>query len=521
MTAGTVENVNIAALLEGSARRRGDAPAIVGPDGRLLWTFEDLAEAAARFASGLRDLGLETGDRVLILERDARELYRIVTGVIWAGGTVVLPPLSLPVRGALAVAASSRPQAVIAEVPLLGPAMADAGLRQAPIRIVSGRWRLPGTAAARAIGHHQPIAPQLVPADSPAVVSFTTGSTGVAKAVTRTHGVLREQHAALGALRRLRESDRDVAGLQVLVLHNLGSAVTSILPPRGASSPRYGPRVRDALVRTGATTAAGFPHLFESAVGTMRPGELDRLRSIYVGGSRVRPELLRVLQSVAPGAVVTVVYGSTEAEPIAAIGADKYLDLLARSDPAEGVPVGSVLEGLELRLEPLADRGGSREQGERGRILLRGPRASTAADPEGWVDTGDAGHVDPDGRLWLLGRVTNACGGLQPAEAERVVEALPWVSRAALVRVAADPGPRALLAVQPVDWGGPDARARRVTELSEIARQRHWRLDQVVLLRRLPVLAGGAGKIDDRRIRELASTRGQQTGRLPAPESVP
>jgi len=238
-----------------------------------------------------------------------------------------------------------------------------------------------------------------------------------------------------------------------------------------------------------------------------RPGELDRLRSIYVGGSRVRPELLRALKAIAPAAAVTVVYGSTEIEPIAAIGADEYLDLLARSDPADGAPVGLVLDGLELRMELPSERPGPSARGERGRILLRGPRASGAAGLGRWVDTGDAGHVDEDGRLWLLGRITNAFGELYPAEVECVIEALSWVSRAALVRVDSHPDARALLAVQPIEWGAAGIRAEQLVVLRDIARQRHWPLDKAVLLRRLPVFVGAAAKIDDRRLRKLASAR--------------
>jgi acyl-CoA synthetase (AMP-forming)/AMP-acid ligase II len=511
VTADGISNANVAALLEDSAARRGSAPAIIGPEGRLLWTFEELAEAAARFGGGLRELGIETGDRVLVLERDARELYRIVTGVLWAGATVVVPPMSLPLRGALEVAATTTPQAVIAGLLPWAAALRHAGLRNAPLRIVSGRRRFPETVGAQAIGFHRPIAPQVVPVDSPAVLSFTTGSTGPVKAVTRTHDVLREQHAALDTLRRLREVDRDFVGLPLLVLHNLGSDVTSILAPRGDGSSRYGPSVREALVRAQATSAAGFPHLFESAVRGASPGELDRLRSIYVGGSRVRPELLRALRAIAPAAAVTVVYGSTEIEPIAAIGADEYLDLLAYSDPADGVPVGMVLDGLELCVEPaaepLSERPEPSARGERGRILLRGPRASGAAGLGGWVDSGDAGRVDEHGRLWLLGRATNVVGDLYPAEVEGTIEALPWVSRAALVRVDSHPDPRALLAVEPTEWGAAGTRAEQLGVLGDIARQRHWPLDQAILLRRMPVIAGAAAKIDDRRLGKLASAR--------------
>ncbi len=509
MTDSAAATPNVAVHLERSAARRGSAAGIVSTDGRVLWTFEDLAEAAARLAGGLVELGLGDGDRVLVLEPDPRELFRVVAGVIWAGASVVLPPGSLPLPRALEAAAASRPQAVAASLLLWPAALAYNELRKAPIRVASGSWRFLNAASVQALSRHQPIAPQTVSAQSPALLSFTTGSTGPAKAVMRTHAVLQAQHHALRSLRGLGDTDRDFAGLPLLVLHNLGSGVTSVLAPRGPGSRQYGRKVRETLARSRATSAAGFPHLFESVVNGAGDGDLDGLRSIYIGGSHTRPELLAALKAVAPNAAITVVYGSTEIEPIAAIDAEEYLDLLARSDPADGTCVGMVLDGLDLRVQPHPERPGTspaRRAG--GRILLRGPRASRRSGAGEWVDTGDAGRVDRDGRLWLLGRADNAVGNLYPVEVERVVEALPWVSRAALVRVGSSPRTKALLAVQPLQWGSAGARAEQLQRLKRIARERDWSLDDVVLLRRLPVTRGAAAKVDDGRLRKLAATAG-------------
>jgi hypothetical protein len=100
---------------------------------------------------------------------------------------------------------------------------------------------------------------------------------------------------------------------------------------------------------------AGFPHQLQSAALGARPGERAGLRAIHVGGDRVRPRLLDALAVVAPTADCTVVYGSTEIEPISAIDARSYLQLYAAGDPAGGICVGRLVDGLELRIEPLPD----------------------------------------------------------------------------------------------------------------------------------------------------------------------
>ena len=499
---------NIASLLERSAARRAGADAIVALDGRPIWSFDGLADAAARLAGGLVELGLHPGDRVLVLETRLLELYLTVVGVIWAGGAVVIPPASLPLRRALQAAAASRPRAVIASLPLWPIAVASGSLRSAPIRVTNAGWPFPGTVRASALSHHAAIAPRPVPPNSPAIVSFTTGTTGPTKAIERTHGVLAAQHSALTALRRLDDTDLDLVGLPVLVLHNLGAGVASVPAPREAGSPQYGRRVRDAIVRTRPTSAAGFPHLFETSLREAGPGDLDSLRTLHVGGSRVRPELLTGLRAAAPQARVTVVYGSTEVEPIAAIEGGENLNRLAGSDAADGVCVGFVLGDLEFRVEPrMPVTDAVSPPDVAGRVEVRGARASGGDQTAGWVDTGDLGRIDPDGRLWLLGRAANAIGRLSPSEVERAVEAMPWVARAALVVRSPRGESHCRLAVEPRSWPGGDVRRQWLHSVERLAAERHWPLQDVVLVRRLPVLKGASAKIDDRRIARLRTAR--------------
>ena len=517
MTIDETADANVAGLFERSAARRGGAPGVVDADGRVLWSFDDLGEAAARFAGGLADLGVGRGDRVLVLEPDPRQAVRAAVGAIWAGACVAFPPASLPARSAIRVAGEASPRAVVASVTLMALAMASGTLRRAQVRVTSGRGRVPGTIGAAELERHQPIGPQSTSASSPALLSYTTGSTGLAKAVVRTHGVLRAQHDALEAVRGLGDGDRDLAGLSTLVLHNLGSGVTSVLGPRRPGSAGYGRNVLAAIARGRATSAAGFPHLFESAVAQADGGELAGLRSMYLGGSRVRPALLAALRSRNTQAAITVVYGSTEAEPIATIDAEEYVRLLEEHDPEAGICVGRIGPGLELRLQPGRDGDPtSATEIAVGNILVRGARASLSDGLEGWVDTGDVGRLDNAGRLWLLGRAANTVGTLHQLEAERAAEAQPWVGRAAFVGRLSPAQRGGLLAVQPVHWGRPDERANQVRRLGQLARDRTWQLERVMLFRRLPVVRGVAAKVDGERLRRLAKPGGGLASRLRA-----
>jgi acyl-coenzyme A synthetase/AMP-(fatty) acid ligase len=497
----TLQDGNVAMLLEAAAMRRGAAAAIVAPDGRVVWSFDGLAEAAARTAGGLHGLGVGAGDRVLVLESDQGRRIKLAVAVLWAGAAVVVPPASLSPWDALVAAGGSAPRAVVFG-PLLWPAVIGrSGLRRVPLRIATGGPRPPGAVALADLERCGPVEPAAVRQDAPALVSFTTGSSGPPTPVIRSHGVLRAQHDALRALRALSDADRDFVGLPNLVLHNLGSGVTSVLSPGRPAARDFGSRVLQALAETRATSAAGFPHLLASAAASGRPGLLDRIRAIHVGGTRVAPVLVEALGRLAPAAAVTVVYGSTQVEPIATIGAGEFVDALAGSDPSAGVCAGHVVAGLEVRIEPTRAGRVETTPAPAGAILARGPRVAGVPPADGWSATGDAGWLDGAGRLWLLGRTDNALDDVYPFAVERAVEALDWVRRAALVRVGATRAPRGVLAIEPLAWGDPATREARVVAIRRLLAARAWRIEDVILVREMPVSRGPAAKVDVERLR--------------------
>lgn len=501
---------NLGTLLVAAAERRSAAPAIVAEDGHVIWSFADLVEAAGRLATGLADLGVEEGDRVVIVEADRRAIYEIVAGVIFAGATVVIPPPSLTPRQALRFVASVEPRAVVASPRLGLPALLEPGLRRAPIRITTGRPRLPGTVAVDVLRRSAPSPPRLVGWTTPAVLSFTSGTTGGSKSIQRTHGVLRHQHEALMALRGLDERDRDLVGVPLVVLQNLAAGVTSVPAPRGNGTGAHGRRVCEATARTGATSAVGFPCLFEAATRAARGGEIAGLRSVHLGGTRVRTGLLEALSAAAPGARATIVYGSTECEPIATIGGGAYLAELARSRPADGVCVGTVATGVELRVTRLGSHSSElAAPGEVGHLEVAGSRVAGDHASGGWVDTGDVGRLDDEGRVWLLGRAANVVGQRFPIAVERAAEALPWVARAAMVRVGEPPAPRAFLAVEPrTGSAGASAgggRGEAMLLAGELGTG-EFPVD-VAVVERLPVSRGPGAKVDEARLRRLGAER--------------
>jgi acyl-CoA synthetase (AMP-forming)/AMP-acid ligase II len=381
-----------------------------------------------------------------------------------------------------------------------------------------GGWA-PGapTLANRAASMAQPVASCCDGA--PAIITFTSGTTGAARAVARSHGFLRAQHSAIADSLRLTPGDVDLTTLPIFLLANLASGVTSIIPDADLRAPgRIDPLpVLDQIRSERPTRTVASPALLEQlASGAARSGQpLGTLRKVFPGGAPVFPRTLDALAAIAPNASITAVYGSTEAEPIASIRRSEICsaDRLAMQQGA-GVLVGRPAPSIRVRILP--DRWGTpipslapsaferdtlpvRRAGE---IVVSGGHVVPGyLDGEGdeetkilvggqiWHRTGDAGYVDGEGRLWLLGRcsarVADGGGVLYPLAVECAASRVSGVRRSAFLR---HRGRRVLV----VETDQTDAFPRR-----SLLHQLAWaHLEEVITIRRIPVDGRHNAKID-------------------------
>lgn len=486
-------------------------------------TFQDLDLLSRRVAGGLRSIGVAAGDGALVFVPMSVELYALLIALFRIGAVAqFIDPGSTPDR--LAAAVDTLPPRLFAGIPrahLLR--WLHAPLRRIPLALTTGRWPLPGCVRWSALAARDPLddlAPTLP--DSPALVTFTSGSTGRPKAAVRSHGFLLAQHRVLEAAIRLQAGEVDLATLPVFVLANLASGLTSVIPDGdlrrpGAIDP--GP-VRSQIDRFRPTRCGASPAFYER----LGPGgwSWTSLRSLYVGGAPVFPRTLGRLRTLAPGARIVVVYGSTEAEPIAEVAhEDISSGDLAAMRRGSGLLVGTPSHGTSVRilrfdLDPgsirspedldaaTVPRGSAGEIAVSGHHVLQGylggvGDAETKLRVAGttWHRTGDAGRWDASGRLWLLGRVSariaDSRGEAFPFAVEAAALELPGVRRAALL---AQAGSR-ILAVETE----PGATTPDPSDLPDA------RLDAVVRIDAMPLDPRHNAKIDYPRLRQQVEKR--------------
>jgi acyl-CoA synthetase (AMP-forming)/AMP-acid ligase II len=362
---------------------------------------------------------------------------------------------------------------------------------------------------------------------SAALLTFTSGSTGLPKAAVRTHGFLLAQHRVLEKRIELVPGEVDLTTLPIFLLANLAFGVTSVVPDADLRSPGaiLAEPVLQQIKRHNVTRAAASPALFERLLGD---DVADRavfrgLRKIYTGGAPVFPRLLSKLSEGAPDAQIEAVYGSTEAEPIAHLNARciQPEDRLAMRR-GNGLLAGKPIP--EIRLRIIQDQWGtalgsldagkfdamqapSEQIGEivvAGDHVLKGylhgrgnEETKFSVTGEVWHRTGDAGKFDATGRLWLMGRcaarIDDARGQLYPFAVECVANDQAGVRRAAFLQH----GGARLLAIEPNDMCDINVERDLRSDLAWAS------IDRIIRIKKLPVDKRHNAKIDYPELRRL------------------
>jgi acyl-CoA synthetase (AMP-forming)/AMP-acid ligase II len=424
-------NPNLAARLAERAAALGSRTAIVEArgGGRRAIGFGPLAESVAALAAGLEDRGVSAGDRVLLFVPMSIDLYVALVAVLHRGAVAVFVDAWAGRARIDAAIRAARPRAFLGTPKSHLLRLVSPALRAVPIKLVADRRWFPLERTMRR-GRSRPAA--LVEGDAPALVTFTTGSTGRPKAAARSHAFLWAQHQALARELAPRPDDVDMPTLPIFVLNNLATGITSVLPDFDPRRPAdIDPvRVHRQMVRERVTTTSGSPAFYDRLATWCRSsGERLEVRALFTGGAPVLPPLARRLAAVTAG-TVHVVYGSTEAEPIASIEAQAMEQAMA--DPAAmGLCVGPPVPELELRLVrphdgplvlgPEGWPAWAIGPGEVGEVLVSGAHVLPGYldDPDSdraqkvrdgarvWHRTGDGARLDASGRLWLMGRVAH------------------------------------------------------------------------------------------------------------------
>jgi acyl-CoA synthetase (AMP-forming)/AMP-acid ligase II len=438
-------DLHIGATWRELARQHAERIAIV--DERGAWTFRQLQSRITRFGNALRALPLAKGDRVALLIPDIREYLEADYAIMSAGFVRVPLDPRLPRLDLAALLRFSEATALVAHGSFADKTDGLGDEVESLTHIVTIGGSIGGgldyeTLLERA--SEQPLPDG--DGEELASLNFSGGTTGAPKAIMLRHRnlVTVARNTILGfdiGSEAVFLSVRPLWPIaQVILMSHLFAGATVVLA-------RFDPAELGTLVqRTGATRTSLVPTQLVRCLQHLDPNDerLARLQAIYVGGSRIPPDVFeRALDIIGPK--IGTLYGLTEA-PVTC-----YLRPGAL-DPREGDrdrlmhSVGRVLPDYDVRIAASEDpiSAGSGRSGEvqiRGGNVMAGywrDEAATAlALRDGWLRTGDIGEFDEAGNLHIVGRIKDVIrsgsSSIIPKEVEDVILSHPAVAEVAVI----------------------------------------------------------------------------------------
>ncbi|HEX5811073.1 MAG TPA: alpha/beta fold hydrolase [Pseudonocardia sp.] len=530
------------------ARAGGPSPAVVEPSGRSI-SWELLVRRVHELAVGLAELGVARGDRVALLVPPGADLTAAAHACWRAGASVVVADPGLGAAGLARALRGAHPAHVVGALPglALAAALGIPGSRIAAGPVPPGLRRLLGSPVGlatlarqgRALVDRGAALPVEAGPDDEAAVLFTSGATGPAKGVVYRHRQARAQLAALRAAYGITGDDRLVAAFPPFALYGPALGIPSAVPEARKPGALTAAALARAVAAVDATIVFASPAALRNVVATAAGLDADQgsalagVRRIVSAGAPVPAALLHALRAVLQHATAHTPYGMTEALPVT----DVALAEIDAAGPGNGVCVGRPLPGVDVAVIPLTTDGElTREPGVTGEISVAAPHVKDRYDQlwavqrrsareAGRHRTGDVGHLDAQGRLWVEGRlvhvVDTAAGPVTPVGIEQRVEAVDGIASAAVVGV----GPAGTQQVVVVVVAEPGIVARRpgapllaVAPLTDAVRAvAGVPVAAVLVADALPVDIRHAAKIDRTRVAAWAGRvlAGERAGRRP------
>ncbi|TFV57632.1 long-chain-fatty-acid--CoA ligase [Mycobacterium sp. PS03-16] len=410
-------------------------------------TWGELDQRVTTLAGALCRRGVAAGDRVLILMLNRTEFIETFLAVNKLGGIAVPVNFRMTPPEIAFLVSDCAARVVVTEAALAPVAAAvrdlDATLETV---IVAG-----GGTAEGLLGYDDLLAepgldpePVDIPNDSPALIMYTSGTTGRPKGAVLTHTNIAGQ-AMTNLFTTGADLNNDVGFIGVPLFHiaGIGNMISglllglpTVLYPLGAFDPG---ELLDVLAEEKVTSIFLVPAQWQAVCAAQRSRPRDlKLRVLSWGAAPASDTLLRAMAETFPGAQIFAAFGQTEMSPVTCM-------LLADDAIRKLGSVGKVIPTVSARVvdEDMNDV----PVGQVGEIVYRAPtlmagywnnpRATAEAFEGGWFHSGDLVRQDEDGYIWVVDRkkdmIISGGENIYCAEVENALAAHPAIAEVAVI----------------------------------------------------------------------------------------
>ncbi len=416
------------------------------------WTLNELREKVVRLASSLQAKGIQPGDRVAIMFMNQKEYLLSFFAILYAGAVVVPINITLPPEDIIHVILNSGTKLVLTTAAFAAKFEGKpipAWVANQPPELAEAKT-FPSLETAIEAG--DPNFPEVSygDADTLRLLMYTSGTTGKPKGVMLSENNLASNLDGIEPVLKISEQDRLLLALplfhaygQIIGLYALQSKAPLYLVPNFAPK-----KIIQTLVEHQITILPLVPTMFSVLLGSIQrigADKLANLKACVSGGASLPEKLLHQIET-ALDLVVLEGYGLTETAPVLAVNSREH-GSIPRS-------VGKALPNVTLKLV--------NEQGEtipwqpgevsgEGEILAKGANimlgyynlpeeTAQAFDAEGYFKTGDLGHFDAEGNLFISGGrkkdlIIKAGENIAPVRIEEALHGHPAILHVAVIGI--------------------------------------------------------------------------------------
>ncbi len=500
-------------LLLPSVERNADRLCTTNASSGVGYTFAQHFERVGRLIGGLQGLGVGRGDRFAIMTLNSPEYVEMYHASFLGGGVVNPLNLRFAAKELAYVLRDSGTKVCFVDflfAGLIDKVKAEAGLEHI---VLVGGGDVPHTVTYDDLIASSPfVVPDEGEETDPAVLMYTGGTTG------RPKGVLLDQRAemlnAYHVMMRLHLGRDTVNLIQTPMFH--AASMFGVLggPAVGTHTviqPLFDPpAVMNTVEKYRPTVTVMVPTMIGLTMGhaDFRPSGLGSFTDLVYGASPMPQTLLEQLLTMYPQMNIWQGYGMTESSSV--------ICFLGPEEHREGGKylrsAGSPFTGVVLSIQDPDGR--HLPCGENGEVCVRSgnymieywnqPDATAEAFRGGWYHTGDAGHLDEDGYLYLTDRVKDmiVTGGenVYSTEVENAVSSHPAVAQVAVIGIPSEKWGEAVHAIVVLRPGAA------ATEQEIIEHARHWiagyKVPKSVEFRADPLPLSGAMKVLKKDLRD-------------------
>jgi long-chain acyl-CoA synthetase len=481
--------------------------------GDQAYTFSDLDDITSRLAVSLSERGIKAGDRVAFLLPNCPEIVWCYFACFRIGAIAV--PLNIRFGPELLryVVNHCEAKMVISEPELFVRLGCDSLGTVEQCYLLSGHSDFAGVRSFAELLVEQKRRPESLKLDenTPAAIYYTSGTTGLPKAVVHTHGSLRQatdnQIAEIG----ISAADKTLIMFPVCYLIGFGSQILPFLSCGATcvllSYFEPGLALR-AIEEHRPTKTYGFPKLYQELINHPQADRFN-LRSLnfcFSGGEAIAVAIQERFEQLF-GVAVTEGCGMTE------------LQIYSLNPPYGKKKVGSIgrpISGMEVRLidesgQPVSSSGAIGEIAVRGGSMTTGywhdPERTARTIIDGWFHTGDLAYQDKDSYYWFFSRksevIKRQTGLVSPIEVEGVLYQHSAVKEVGVTGFSGD-GDEAVQADVVLKENGSPVTATELLEFARAHLPAHKVPARIIIVKELPY--GPTGKIDRLTLRAQNAT---------------